>query len=143
MRIWIQYHNTECVGRLPGDYDNSLDIEQFLINQRTTGMELKGVNTAKSIPDSITNDRLILIVGAGYKPRRYFAWYWFDIDRVEEVNGEYILFGESGSVFDPAVELSGPAFKLLMKRCANFSLGLTDITDTEFAVELKRLTEAT
>lgn len=80
---------------------------------------------------------VFLIVGAG-KPRQYFLWYSFEIDRVEShSDGIYQVEG-SGERLWPPQRLEGTDFDAFKNSCANF-IGFRKVDDLPYCATLKKL----
>jgi hypothetical protein len=113
---FVQYHNPERYGP-PG---KPAPGEPFWIATS---------KPARRLPGSC----VWLILGEG-RPRRYSLYEVFIAGWVEpilEADFLYRIAGREGIHFDPPVEVTFyPWFQAMKRSLGNFSLGLTEITDT-------------
>ena len=78
------------------------------------------------------------------RPREYFVYAVFRVDwavPVVDPDFTYLISGIEGVRFEPVLRVSGyPWFEQMKRRLANFSLGLTEITESyaKYLVELAR-----
>ena len=140
MRYWVQYHNAEQHGRLPGDSEGRISKTQFIGDGDTTGAELCGIYTLKTVVQDAIRDTAFLIVGIGGPPRMHFLWSWFIIDHVEEMDdGQFNARGDDGAVLNPAPRLTGDEFDDFRRANANFSMGFRDISALPYTDRLREL----
>ncbi|MGK7913147.1 MAG: GIY-YIG nuclease family protein [Synechococcus sp.] len=140
IKHWVQYHNFERLGYLPGE--QSLDIyeeDEISDNQ----LQTCGISTRKGAVKDSRGDTVFLIVGVG-SPKQYFLWSRFTIEEVmigEEEGYHYQAFGTGMSVesFEPLNDL--PGFKEFRKYCGNFGLGFHNIDNSPFLGSLKGISE--
>lgn len=124
-QIYLQYHNCEQQGSLP--HALSRDSERLQIYTR--------VASARR-----ASGRVLIITGVG-KPRRYFLWSTFSIDRFEQKpDGMIVLEGPGWQLAAPQ-ELTGAEFQQFKAACANF-IGFRQITELPFTKKLVQLADA-
>jgi hypothetical protein len=116
MRHYIQYHNPAKYGP-PGEH---------------TAGEAFWIATRKN-PYRVPGNWVWVVLGEG-TPRRYGLFEVFIAEWVESSRDVDFLFnigGLKGIRFKPAIELNPiPWFQEMKRSLGNFSLGLTEITDT-------------
>lgn len=126
MRHFVQYHNQERFGA---------------VGEPTEG-EPFAVMTRKRVR-GLLGSCLWAFSGAG-RPREYFVYAAFRVDwaiPVADPDFTYQIAGMEGVRFEPVLRVSGyPWFEQMRRRLANFSLGLTEITESyaNYLVELAR-----
>lgn len=128
--FWIQYHNYEQMGGLPGGlpgYENEL-----------------GISTNKKSVLNAEGDTVFLIVGIG-EPRRYYFWSRFVVEGIEQVVDEegkitYNAFG-NGWLLNPPQLLNSEKFSEFQRFCGNFGLGFTKIDNSSYLEILKHLSK--
>lgn len=125
LKHYIQYHNTEAMG-YPCDAE---DGNYF------------SIMTNKSVANLVGN-KVWLISGEG-KPRKYYLCEAFIVDEVGEGDKrsafKYYASGE-GIPFRPPIPLSNLSwFKGFLADYQNFSLGLRDVREERYILELEQL----
>ena len=126
MRHFVQYHNIERFGPVGENIEG----------------ELFAVMTRKRL-QGLPGSRIWAFSGAG-KPRAYFVYEVFATDWVLPVANPdftYMIAGLKGMRFEPFLRVSGyPWFEQMRRSLANFSLGLTEITESyaNYLVELAK-----
>lgn len=124
MNLYLQYHNVANEGLLLSDPPFSRT--QLCINTR-----LSGVQRAVG--------RVFLIAGIG-RPRRYFLWQTFQIERIASYPGGEFEASGTGWQLAPPAELTGKQFERFRSECANF-VGFRCISNLSFARTLNKLAE--
>jgi hypothetical protein len=116
VRHFIQYHNTQRFG-LPGEHQPG---------------DPYWIATSKS-PLRLPGNTIWLVMGEG-TPRNYILYEVFMADWIEPASGVdflYYIGGLKGLRLEPAIELNAiPWFRNMKRSLGNFSLGLTEITQT-------------
>ncbi len=136
MSFWLQYHNYDNLGYLPGEYETD---EENLSSLDTSVYDLSGITTSKRIVSNAKGDIVFLIVGYGGKSKQYLLWSWCVIERVKNTDdGQFDAFG-SGHVLNPPPLLSGSGFDEFRKQNGNFSLGFRNISSAPFLGRLIEL----
>jgi len=128
MRYWVQYHNYEKLGELPGG-----------------GC---GINTDQEAVLNTVGDTLFLVVGISENPRQYLLWERFICDEVFENRPKPWRFAATGEGWlltqrrgrEPLLNLQ-PGFKEYLEYTGRFSRGLHEVTDHPFLEVLLKLSE--
>lgn len=130
MRFWIQYHNYNKLGYLPGlVYTEEKDLTVL----DTSDYPLACITTRQRVVKRSIGDIGFFIVGYGGSPRKYVLWSWCLIDTIDEnEDGGFDAWGDIGQVLNPPPALRGRAFENFKRRNANFSLGFRDISKDPF-----------
>lgn len=129
MNYWLQYHNYDNLGYLPGAYETD---EEDLSSLDTSEYDPSCITTSKRAICDAIGDIAFFIMGYGGKSKRYVLWSWCVIEYVEEADdGRFEGFG-SGRVLNPPPLLSGSGFDEFKIQNANFSLGFRDISSAPF-----------
>lgn len=119
--VFIQYHNCEQEKCLPSDLCFNF-IEDSL---RTKKPEAKNAS-----------GRVLMIGGVG-KPRRYFLWSTFTIEKFSQRRDGFNVLEGTGWQLCPPVELRGKAFDDFKASCANF-IGFRRIDELPYCTTLSR-----
>ncbi|UBF29435.1 GIY-YIG nuclease family protein [Kovacikia minuta CCNUW1] len=143
-KFWIQYHNYNKLGYLPGEF--SLDNS----NARPEEIDdlLSGISTGKRAVLSSEGDTVFLIVGIGENPKQYYLMYKFiveDIQIREDANADqgkmrYDAFGD-GWLINPPQLLNSLDFDQFKKYCGNFGFGFMSISRASYLETLNSLSE--
>lgn len=120
--IYLQYHNSEAQGNLPQPIEGA----RWQIHTRVSSA-------------TRAQGKVALVVGKG-KPRQYFLWSVFTIERTEKLPDGRIILEGPGTALNPPLKLSGAEFERFRARCANF-IGFREITDLAYARKLVKLAE--
>lgn len=140
MKYWMQYHNYDKLGYLPGT-DACTDLKD-LDNFDTNNINDFGITTKKRIKNDIIHDTGILIVGIGKNPKKYYLWSKFLIDEAYEDEYGINLLGENGIVLNPPIKLNKiKGFNDFFNHCGHFGLGFQNITKDPFTKQLLKLSE--
>ena len=135
MRYWLQYHNYDKLGYLPGGYEP--DFED-LSTLDTSKYNVSGVSTGKASIRNAVGDCVFFIVGYGGKSKRYVLWSWCEIKEIKQTKQGFNAFGE-GRVVNPPASLDGEEFALFKKKMGNFGLGFQPVTTSPFLPRLLAL----
>ena len=121
MRHFVAYHSEDRMG-YPAE-----ECEPFSLYTKKKLSDLKG-------------DTVWVIAGDKHSPKRYFLSSKFQISSVTKVpdsDFEFELKGTMGTVFKPMPRLDQlPWFR---QKMANFSIGLTVLSDPAIIVEFERV----
>ena len=124
MDFYIQYHN--------------VDKEGLPLSEPPFSATRLGIHTSRPHVQN-AEGTVFLIVGMG-KPRRYFLWQAFEIEKVRvDSEGQFLATGP-GWELAPPIELKGVRFEEFKSACANF-VAFRCINDQPFARTLKKLAE--
>ncbi len=122
MSLYVQYHNVEREGLL-------ISNPPFSRTEISIFTRLPQVKNASG--------QVFLIAGLG-KPRRYYLWSTFELERVTENNdGSYQARGTGWELAPPAL-LEGATFEEFKSSCANF-VGFRSISDLTYSKTLQKL----
>jgi len=137
MRFWLQYHNYDKLGYLPGSYKTkAADLSTL----DTSDYDPSCITTSKRAICDAIGDVAFFILGYG-KDKKYLLWSWCVIEDVYEGDeGEYEGVGP-GCVLNPPPLLTGREFDAFRKKNANFSLGFRDISNLPFLGRLCALAQ--
>ena len=124
MNYYIQYHNVQHEGVFFADPPFS-DTRLVMHTSR------KNVLTA--------DGRVFLIAGIG-RPRRFFLWQSFQIDKVTTNREGMFKASGVGWQLAPPIELKGTSFDSFKTACASF-VGFRSINDLPFTRTLVRLAD--
>jgi hypothetical protein len=122
--VYLQYHN--C------------DVEGLPLGKPHLGATKLGIHTRRPSARKATG-RVFLIAGIA-SPRHYYLWSTFEVDRVDEVKGEFHVMG-TGWELKPPQPLKGHSFEVFRQQCANF-VGFRSIDGLPFVKYLERLANA-
>jgi hypothetical protein len=128
MRYWVQYHNYEKLGQLPG--------------------EGCGIRTDKQDVLDTVGDTIFLIVGISESPRQYLLWEQFVCDEVLDDCPKPLRFAALGDGWflvqrrgrEPLLNVQ-PGFKEYLEYTGRFARGFHDVTDHPFLETLLQLSE--
>lgn len=136
MRFWLQYHNYDNLGYLPGGYiPEASDLSAL----DTSDYEVSCITTSKRRICDAVGDVVFFVVGYGGKAKKYLLWSWCLVEDVEvREDDRFDAFG-AGRVLNPPPILAGSEFDEFKKRNANFSLGFRDISNVSFLNHLVAL----
>lgn len=129
MRYWVQYHNYEKVGELPGG-----------------GC---GISTDKADVLDTVGDTIFLIVGISENPRQYLLWERFVCQEVLDNCPKPWRYGALGEGWrlvqrrgrEPLLNLQ-PGFKEYLEYTGRFGRGFHEVTDHPFLQVLLQLSES-
>jgi hypothetical protein len=144
-KVWIQYHNYNKLGYLPGellldDFDNG--VERFQD-------ELSGISTGKRAILNAKGDTAFLIVGIGENPKQYYLMYRFVIEDIQIREGAeaaskgemlYDAFGDGWFVNPPQL-LNSSDFDTFRKYCGNFGFGFMAVNRSPYSETLNNLSK--
>lgn len=120
MKHYLVYHSAEKMGHSFRD-DNGGQTGDY------------SIVTSKK-PDNLPGNAIWLISGEG-KPKDYRLEYWFIVDGFETITDpefEAQVYGTDGYTFKGGVPITRlPWFRPFRERMANFSLGLSPLTDAD------------
>ena len=115
VRHFIQYHNPDRMG------------EAYSFRGRFAVYTNKSHSLVVSVPEAT-----VWLVGGEGRPRHYFLCYSFLADQAGAADHplfRWYVSGSSGTLYDPTVRIDGdPWFDTFLRRQANFSLGLRELT---------------
>lgn len=126
MRNFIQYHNAGKLGWVP------LDARPFLQTRLA-------IYTRRRLVEKAVGATVYLIVSLG-RPKRYYLWEHFRIDKVLLEADGYCAWGE-GRQLSPPARLEGEGFEEFRRACAWF-IGFRCIDDLPFLATLGGLARA-
>ncbi|HQZ67256.1 MAG TPA: ASCH domain-containing protein [Planctomycetaceae bacterium] len=124
MNYYIQYHNVENEGLL---------IANPPFSRTNLGIYTRLAHAKNA------DGRVFLIAGVG-KPRRYFLWSAFQIEKVKAGSDGIFQVNGTGWQLAPPQELKGKSFDSFRSACANF-VGFRQITDLPYTKILNELAE--
>jgi hypothetical protein len=105
----------------------------FRDDEEGEGSGIYSIVTSKK-PDKLKGTVIWLISGEG-KPRDYRLEYWFIVDGFKTITDPEFraeVYGAEGYTFSGGVRIGAlPWFRPFRERMANFSLGLSSLTDSE------------
>jgi hypothetical protein len=136
MKYWLQYHNYDNLGYLPGGYETgALNLTAL----DTSEYEPSGITTSKRMICDAVGDVVFFIVGYGGKLKKYLLWSWCIVEEVDERDdGRFDAYG-TGRVLNPLPILAETPFDEFKRWNANFSLGFRDISNVPFKSQLLAL----
>jgi hypothetical protein len=105
MRYFLQYHNCDKLGWVP------LDEEPFLEKHLA-------IYTRKPLVKKAVGATVFVVASFG-KPKRYYLWECFRVEKVETEGQEFCAWG-TGWQLAPPQRLQGEAFEEFRKACAWF-----------------------
>lgn len=128
MRYWVQYHNYEKIGELPGG-----------------GC---GINTDQPQVLDVVGDTVFLIVGISENPRQYLLWEQFVCTEVFDDRPKPLRFAAMGDGWflqqrrgrEPLLNAQ-PGFKDYLDYTGRFARGFHEVTDHPFLAVLQKLSE--
>ncbi|MBX3451259.1 MAG: hypothetical protein KF777_16955 [Planctomycetaceae bacterium] len=101
-----------------------------------------GLYTSKKLSNPI-GDVVWIVAGVGPSPKQYFLSSWFVISEVtaaEHPEFGFTLNGDEGGSFDPMARLDHLSwFPAFWRRMANFSIGLTELRDSETITAFRKV----
>lgn len=127
MNFWVQYHNAEKLGDLPGDFPYDPDRDVCTLD--TSSAEPHTISTSKPDILNALGDVVFMIVGFGPRKRRYALWSWTLLEYLSESDGDGIDAVGSCEILNPPQELHDQAFAEFKKHVGNFGLGFQKISD--------------
>lgn len=120
MKHFLVYHSAEKMGHSFRDEEGD-------------GTGPYSIVTAKKA-DKLKGNVIWVISGEG-KPKDYRLEYWFIVADFEEITDPEFrveVYGTEGHTFRGGIRIGSlPWFRPLRERMANFSLGLSSLTDSE------------
>jgi len=138
MKYYVQYHNFENLGFLPGDYD--WNFEQDLTKLDTSQFDLSLISTKKPGAEKSVGDVVFLIIGYFKSPKKYVLWSWGEIVEVSRADSDgWRELSCEGNVLNPPAGLKGKEFDEFKRDVGNFGFGFQNITSLSFTERLKKL----
>lgn len=140
MRYWVQYHNYDALGYLPGGIaTDAADLSTV----DTSDLEVSCTTTGKKEVWNTVGDVVFLVLGYGERPKKYLLWSWCVVEFIEVggEEGQFDAYG-TGRVLNPPPPLTGPDYEQFRKRMANYSLGFRDISTDPFLPQLVSMAQA-
>ena len=138
MKYWVQYHNYDNLGYLPGSYEVAFTDLSAL---DTADFEVSCVTTKKRMIRDAIGDTVFFIVGYGGRTKRYVLWSWCLLTEVTEREDDRFDARGTGQVLNPPAELTGAEFEQFKRQNGNFGLGFQQVTNSTFLPRLIALSE--
>ncbi|TWT58258.1 hypothetical protein KOR42_16300 [Thalassoglobus neptunius] len=108
MDYWVQYHNTDKLGYLPGDFEYPDAMDVCVID--TSDANEHRISTTKPDINQALGDVVFLVVGFATKKKRYALWSWTLLEEFLEPEGDETDAVGNCQVLNPPRELDGQEF---------------------------------